>query len=149
MFAGWFAAVDEAFGPHDVDCFASAFNARLARFHSRWWAPRAERIDTFSGTWAGSCVWLAPEPALIPRCVAKIRQDGAFGSLLVPRWEGQGWWPLLFEHGHGLALDVFELPCQAGVFGWGHAQAVVNPHREDSSPSWHQFLVVRFDARRC
>ena len=145
----WFEHIDALYGPHDVDCFASARNAQLARYHTRWWAPATERIDTFSGSWGGFRVWLAPEPTdrIIMRCVCKIREDRAYGSLLVPVWPGKSWWPLLFEEGHGLARASFGLPPIAGVFGFGHAAAVVNPCRDQAYPRRCRFVVVRFDMR--
>ena len=40
-------ALDASWGPHSVDCFASSYNALLPRFHSRFWSPGCEAVDTF------------------------------------------------------------------------------------------------------
>ena len=45
-------------GPHSVDCFASEQDHQLVRFHSRFWCPASEAVETF--TLAGwLCLYLS------------------------------------------------------------------------------------------
>ena len=41
-----FRALDASWGPHSV-CFASSYNAPLPCFHSGFWSPGCEAVDTF------------------------------------------------------------------------------------------------------
>ena len=43
-----FQVIDASWGPHTIDCFASQHNALLPRFHSRFWVPGCEAVDTFT-----------------------------------------------------------------------------------------------------
>ena len=48
-----FARIQQWWGLHSVDQFASCNNAQLPRFNSRHWSPGTEAIDTFTTHWAG------------------------------------------------------------------------------------------------
>ena len=47
-----FSFLDSIWGPHTVDCFGSPYNKKIQRFHSRFWSPGCEAVDTFTVNWA-------------------------------------------------------------------------------------------------
>ena len=102
-----FACIDQTWGPHGVDRFASAANRRLTRFNSRYFQQEAEWVDAFSTSWSGELNWLFPPPALIPRVITKMQQDRADATLVAPLWTGAHWWPLLFPKGTHRASEPF------------------------------------------
>ena len=57
-----FDEIDGLWGPHTVDCFASAESAQLPRFCSRWWNPGCLPVDAFTMCWEGENLWLCPPP---------------------------------------------------------------------------------------
>ena len=48
-----FTLLDSVYGLHSIDRFASAHNAQLSRFNSRFWNPGSEAVDAFTGNWIG------------------------------------------------------------------------------------------------
>jgi hypothetical protein len=60
-----FQCLDQRWGPHTVDCFASENNHLLLRFNSHWRCPSAKGMDTFSASWAGENNFLCPPFRLI------------------------------------------------------------------------------------
>ena len=53
----FFEFIDSFWGPHTVDRFASADNAKLQRFNSLFWHPSSEAPDTFSKSWNSANNW--------------------------------------------------------------------------------------------
>ena len=43
-----FKQLDNRWGPHTIDRFASHYNAQLPRFNSRFWNPGTEAVDAFT-----------------------------------------------------------------------------------------------------
>lgn len=68
-----FQSLDKTWGPHTVDCFASEHNKQLLRFHSRFWCPGAEAVDTFTVNWMGDVCWLVPPLHLAGRALCHAR----------------------------------------------------------------------------
>ena len=111
-FADWslrpevFRALEDAWGPHSVDRFASEASALLPRFNARWLSPAAEAMDAFTVPWADEVNFVNPPWALLPRALAKLRAEGAAATVIAPFWPARPWWPLLVD----LATVVVLLP---------------------------------------
>ena len=106
-------------GPHTVDRFASATNAQLPRFNSRFWVPGSEAIDSFTCCWANDNNWWCPPIYLIPRVIRHAQGNKAKGTLIVPQWPSAPFWPLLFPNGSDPANFVvgrIELPDSETLF---------------------------------
>jgi hypothetical protein len=91
-----FADLASFWGPFDVDRFASASNALLPVFNSRWACPGSAGVDAFRAFWGGDVNnWFHPPVPLIALVLDKMRSDRAVGSILVPFTPSAVWWPLL------------------------------------------------------
>ena len=90
-----FICVDMAWGPHTVNCFAAAYNHQLPRFHSRFWCPGTEAVDTFTVNWEGEVCWLVPPLHLVCRVLRHAEVCRAMGTLVVPMWKFAVFWPLI------------------------------------------------------
>lgn len=92
-----FRLLDEAWGPHSIDRFASSENKQTSRFCSHFFHPEAVWVDSFSTSWAGETNWLFPPatPSAISRTIAHLCADGARGTLIVPMAPWSAWRPLL------------------------------------------------------
>lgn len=55
-----FNFVNMAWEPYTCteDCFPSAHNGQLELFHSKFWCPGMEAVDTFTVNWDGEVCWL-------------------------------------------------------------------------------------------
>ena len=140
--AALFAELQRQLGPLDVDCFASEHSAQLPAFHSRWWSPSAAEVDTFSVSWARQRVYLCPPPALVMRVIGKMRADGAYGVLVVPKWSGSRWWPLLRSDSEVRILQRWGLPHDPACFGSDSSDSVVSAGRFLAP-----LIALRFDCR--
>ena len=94
-----FKELDEHWGPHTVDRFASYYNTKLPRFNSRFWNPGSEAVDAFTCDWSEDNNWLCPPIYLIPRVIQHARNCRARGTLIVPEWLSAPFWPMLFPGG--------------------------------------------------
>ena len=57
-----FKELDSLWGPHTVDCFATNYNRKIARYFSRFWNPETSGIDAlFMQPWeVENCWYLIP-----------------------------------------------------------------------------------------
>jgi hypothetical protein len=61
-----FCALDMRWGPHMIDCFASACNTQTPQFNSRFTELGGEAIDVMQQDWTQDNNWAAPPIMLIP-----------------------------------------------------------------------------------
>jgi hypothetical protein len=91
-----FAKVIGLLGKPSVDGFASSSNHLLPRYWSLKEEPGTEAVDCLVQPWARErLLWLNPPFALIPRVLARLREQRARALLCTPLWEGRPWWPAL------------------------------------------------------
>ena len=79
-----FLYIDNIWGPHTVDRFASEHNAQLPKFNSRFWNPGSEAIDSFTVNWYGENNWWCPPLYLVLRLLYHAKTCKAVGTLIVP-----------------------------------------------------------------
>ena len=80
-----------------VDLFATADNARLPTFCSRWFHPEAWKVDAFSFPWTELEVYAFPPWSQIHRVLVTLREEDAVMILIAPCWPMRPWFPLLLE----------------------------------------------------
>ncbi|XP_068721832.1 uncharacterized protein [Montipora capricornis] len=103
----FFTHLDRLWGPHTVDRFANAANVHLPRFNSRFRVPGTEAVDAFSISWYGENNWLVPPVHCISRVVQHLLVCGAVGTLVVPYWPSNVFWPFLFANAANVHLPRF------------------------------------------
>ena len=86
-----------AFGPLDLDLFATEKNRQLRRYVSLRAEPDADYSDAFSRPLPNDIwCWANPPFVTIGRLLSKIRREKARKVVvLAPVWANQAWWPLL------------------------------------------------------
>lgn len=89
--AAAFARLDHAYGPHTLDLFATAENAKCGRFLSRLAAPGSCGYDAMHHSWLGETCWINPPFNLVGPVVRRLVDTGAQGTLIAPVWDGQAW----------------------------------------------------------
>lgn len=92
----FFERLNKLWGSHSVDRFASASNAHLRRFNSKFCVPNTEAVDAFSVSWTGENNWLVPPIHHVSRTVQHLIACKASGTLVVPFWPSSAFWPFLF-----------------------------------------------------
>jgi hypothetical protein len=93
----WFSILEKHWGPHTIDRMASPNNTRLPRFFSRFYCPEAEGLDCFSiPDWSNENNFVNPDFNLVNRVLLHMRACRSEGTIIVPDWPSQPWWPILF-----------------------------------------------------
>ena len=95
----FFAMLDFTWGPHSVDRFACNYNAKLARFNTRFYQPGTEAVDAFTQDCGFDNNWLVPPVCLVDKVIAHLRACKAAGSLVVPMWKSSYFWIILCADG--------------------------------------------------
>jgi hypothetical protein len=72
-----FAQVEDRFGPHSIDRFASDRSHQLPRYNTKYFSPKAEGLDAFSLNWAGDNNYLFPPPSLVGQAMYHASVCGA------------------------------------------------------------------------
>ena len=122
--AGVFTALDKRWGPHTLDPFASDLNSKCPRFRSRSLCPGSMGVDAFPSSWEGEVCWLVPPFHLIGRVLSHALEGRVSGTIVVPEWPAQAWWPLLLAVGRDTArldAEAFQAGPTGRVEPWGNA----------------------------
>eukprot|EP00873_Tetraselmis_striata_P004552 jgi/Tetstr1/424816/TSEL_015319.t1 len=89
------AELDNRFGLHYIDRFASALNTLLPRCNVAWLDPSCEAVDSLHVLDAGwrreNNLCNAPWPVLPNNLVLKLVHSGAAAAVVGPRWDGKAW----------------------------------------------------------
>jgi hypothetical protein len=96
-----FAHLEQIFGHHTIDRFASKYNVRVSppRYNSKYFEPEAEGLNAFSMHWRLNNQgeqennWLHPPYLLISRVIRHIQHCKAAATLIIPSWPSASWWP--------------------------------------------------------
>ena len=87
-----FRQLDQMFGPHTVDRFASVSTALLPTYNSRFADPCSAGVDALGQSdWGGENNWVNPPFRLIPRVLDVIEAQRADATVIAPMWPGQPW----------------------------------------------------------
>ena len=79
----------------EIDLFATNINTQFDKYTSFRPDPGAMYIDTFSTDWSDLKFYTFPPISVIPRVLAKVKQDSADGIIVVPFWPTQVWYPFM------------------------------------------------------
>ena len=92
-----FQALDQLWGPLEIDLFADRLNAQLMNYVIWFPDPFAQATDAFQIPWSKLKGYSFPPFSMICRCLAKIRKDQATIVMITPTWHTQAWYPVLLE----------------------------------------------------
>jgi hypothetical protein len=92
-----FHKIDQIWGPHDIDAFATGANSQLERYWSWVPEPKAEATDAMRQIWSGTNLWINPPWAVLHELPTKILRDKAAVTVVIPLWPTQPWFPLFLE----------------------------------------------------
>ena len=137
LYANW--------GPHTIDCFASPENAQLPRFHSRFWSPSCEAVDTFTVNWGDEINWWVPPLYLVCCTISHASNCRAKGTLVVPMWKSSPFWPILCPDGEHLAPFIhawWSISFYPDLFLRGHSSSSLGDTL--NADSWVLALFIDF-----
>ena len=92
-----FSLITDNLGTPEIDIFASEKNAKCKDYFSWLPDPGALQIDAFTVSWNNMFFYAFPPFSLILPTLQKIKNEGAKGILVVPKWINQPWYPMFLE----------------------------------------------------
>lgn len=128
-----YARLNNLYGPHTVDLFATELNTRCTRFYSRRPSPGALGVNALAQDWSGENAWANPPFHLLGPVITRIILTSAAVTLIVPVWRAQAWWSQATRH----ATEWNVLPDDDGIHTHG------SQSRPGRRPFW-QTAVFRF-----
>lgn len=132
-----FALIDELWGKHDFDRFASADNARCRLFNSRYYDPQAAGCDAFRFDWKGCNNYANPDWNDIDRTIEHARACRAQLTLIFPEWVSKPWFNTIRRD----AVSIVSLPERADTLLPGPRSKALFAH-----PLWRVCAArFRFD----
>ena len=81
----------------EIDLFATNINTQFGKYAAFRPDPEAMYIDAFSIDWFNLKFCAFPPISVIPRVLAKVKQDSAEGIIVVPFWPTQVWYPVMLK----------------------------------------------------
>jgi len=87
----WWRLLDDEWGPHSIDLFASQLNRQLPRYYSWMYDVEAEATDAFRQSWANENGYANPPFNLIGQVLQKVIRDQAKITIVVPVWKPASW----------------------------------------------------------
>lgn len=135
--AAAFRRLDNLYGPHSIDLFATSENTRCLRFYTRWLCPGALGVNVLAHDWAAENAWANPPFHLLGPVVNKIARSSATLTLIAPEWRAFPWWHKAQDH----CLEWWRLPPRDGVYTHG-SRSTCAPR-----PFWRT-VVFRFGPTR-
>ncbi len=90
-------SIAKLWGPFQIDLFASRLNFKVSNYVSWKPDPGAKWTDVFSMHWGSYYFYAFPPFSLIVQCLQKTEDDQALGTIVVPLWPTQPWFPFLLH----------------------------------------------------
>ena len=115
-----FTMFDTIYGPFTVDLFANNVNKKCKRFFAKWWCEDCLGVDAFTFNWDHEYCWIVPPPQLIAKTLLHLKASKAKGLLIVPKWKGAPFWPILYSElkaGNLVILKEFIKPSNFFIRG--------------------------------
>lgn len=136
----FFLQLEETWGHHTIDLFATATNRKVPRYIS--WSPEKEAWsqDAFNSNWSKmGRVYACPPWSLISRVLQKIKMDKVKATVITPYWPSALWYPTIRQMSISKPLPVprnMVLPAPGN-----------NPHILAKNPMW-SLAAWNVDGRR-
>ena len=93
-----FNNINVELGPFSIDLFASRLNSKHSTYVSWKPDPAAVFVDAFSRSWVEYFGFYAFPPfSVVLKCLRKISVEEAQGTIVVPLWPTQVWFPKLMN----------------------------------------------------
>ena len=90
-----FKLLDNRWGPHSFDRFADSQNRKCRKFNSLFLCPGSYGADCFNYSWTYDNNWLVPPFGKISQTIRWVIACRARATLVIPKWKGASYWPLL------------------------------------------------------
>lgn len=95
---GMFRVLEDHWGPHTIDRFASLTTTQLQRYNSRYWDPLCSGVDALAQqNWASENNFVNPPFRLIQQVLDIVETQRCSITLIAPLWRAQPWFNRLLR----------------------------------------------------
>ena len=101
-----FKMIDNMWGPHTVDRFASELTTQLPRFNSLYWDPMTEAVDAMMQSWEGENNYVNPPFWLLSKVMKKVKREKVVATVIAPYWPAQAWFQELRRMSLGVLMKL-------------------------------------------
>jgi len=131
-----FHELDQLWGPHTLDCFASFYNAKTSRFFSRFWNPGCAGVDAFYHSWQGENCLIVPPVNIVTQVLNYMNTQNTVGTLIVPAWPSAVFWPVLWQR-YGTYINEYR-------YYKGNECCVHGRNTKSvlGSPEWNGYIIA-------
>lgn len=92
----FFQTLEQKWGPHHINLFASHLNNKLPTFYSWKPHPQAASYNALSRLWTNlGNLYLCPPWNLISTVLQKIQEEGLTATIITPFWPQAFWYPTI------------------------------------------------------
>ena len=84
-----FQELDNLWGPHTLDCFASYYNAKITLFYSCFWNPDYTGVDALYQPWLEENCLIVPPVNIVTQVLNYMSTQNTVGTLV--------FWPVLWQ----------------------------------------------------
>lgn len=131
----FFHSLDQRWGPHHVDLFASHLNHKVPRYVSWKPHPTAYKTDALQHRWhSWGRLWICPPWNLIPRVLHQIREERLQATVITPNWEGAMWFPTVKSMA---VCPPVPIPRSKVLAGPGHSDHVLDRNHTWALTAWN------------
>lgn len=121
-----FRLLDEMWGPHTIDRFASVLTTQLDNFNSRYYNPMAAGVDALAQQdWALQNNYVNPPFRLIPKILDVLKAQRATATIIAPAWKAQPWYRKLVKSSIRTPFRIRNIR-KSIISIWGHAEPLQN-----------------------
>ena len=95
---GVFSILEDMWGPHDVDRFASWRTTQLPVYNSLYADPYTSGVDAMARSWKGTNSFVNPPFFMLHKIINKIIQEKVEATVIAPVWKNQVWYRRLKQY---------------------------------------------------
>jgi len=102
-----FQKIDQLWGPHNIDLFATHKNRQLPKYMSWKYEPQAFAQNALLQSWKKlGRLYICPPWNLIPKILSQLQQQRCPATLITPNWTSAIWYPILKSLAKQLPLKL-------------------------------------------
>ena len=101
-----FQVIQDMWGPHTVDRFASGLMCQLPRYNSLYLDPNTEGVVAMMQDWRGENNFVNAPFWMLTKIMRKVEQEGVYATIIAPHWPSQMWFHWLKRMSIGVPLRL-------------------------------------------
>ena len=74
------------------------YHTKCKVFNSKYWCPGTTGINAFDQHWGQANNWIVPPSSVAKKCIQKMKQETANGTIIIPYWKSAPDWPLIYTN---------------------------------------------------